>query len=96
MTAKEIGKKIRTLREQRKLTKNALATLAGVSPTYIHQIEKGEKCPTVEYLDYICQALNISLVDFFTTESDKNINDDFNLLNTKQKQLLLEFIKSLK
>ena len=50
----EVAKKIKALREARNLTQNALAYQAGVSPTYIYQLEKGEKNPTVEYLDHIC------------------------------------------
>lgn len=47
MDRKEIGKRIKKLREERGLTKYKLATDAGVSPGYISDLEKGEKCPTV-------------------------------------------------
>ena len=68
MDRKAIGEKIKILREEKRLTKNALATLAGLSPNYIAEIERGEKCPTVETLDYICFALGVTLRDFFSDE----------------------------
>jgi len=87
-----IAKRIKDLREQKHLTKNALANLAGVSPTYIYQLEQGQKSPTVEYLGYICQALDVSLSDFFREEGSEPILQ----LSEQQKELLAEFIESLK
>lgn len=93
MDTKQIGAKIKKLREKKGLTKNALANLAGVSPTYIYQLENGEKCPTVEYLDYICFGLDTTLSDFFNekTESDVTVNN----LSNEQKALLDAFLKSI-
>ena len=48
MEKREIGEKIRRLREKENITQNALANRAGVSPTYIYQLEQGLKSPTVE------------------------------------------------
>ena len=53
MEKSEIANRIKELREAKKMTQNALANAAGVSPTYIYQLERGEKSPTVEYLDHI-------------------------------------------
>jgi len=66
METKEVGERIKYFREKRKMTQNALANQAGVSPTYIYQLERGEKSPTVEYLSYICWGLGISLTQFFS------------------------------
>ncbi len=54
MEAKDVGNRIRQLREERKMTQYALANQSGVSPTYVYQLERGEKSPTVEYLEHIC------------------------------------------
>ena len=64
----DVAKRIKSLREAKNLTQNALANSAGVSPTYIYQLEKGEKSPTIEYLDHICWGLGITLEEFFTTK----------------------------
>ena len=97
MEKREIGEKIRRLREKENITQNALATRAGVSPTYIYQLEQGLKSPTVEYLGYICAGLNISLAEFFAEEqSEKNVaGRTTDALNEKQKRLLDEFLSSL-
>ena len=97
MENRDIGEKIRRLREKENITQNALANRAGVSPTYIYQLEQGLKSPTVEYLGYICAGLNISLAEFFAEEqSEKNVaGRTTDALNEKQKRLLDEFLSSL-
>ena len=97
MTAEEVGKRIKYLREQKNLKKNTLANLAGVSPTYI---ENGERCPTVEYLGYICFGLGITLAEFFRdTDEQKELTAAIQTLTArltpKQQSLLLEFIKTI-
>ena len=94
MTAKEVGTRVRQFRENRKMTKNALATAAGISPTYIYQIEEGLKCPTVEYLGYICFGLGIRLSDFF---AERNVTEQDRLshLTPEQKSRLNAFLNSL-
>ena len=93
----DVAKRIKSLREEKKLTQNALANSAGVSPTYIYQLEKGEKSPTIEYLDHICWGLGISIEEFFSTQekSDKQIADKLSSLTTEQRKLLNEFLNSL-
>lgn len=96
MDVKEVGERIRELREQRYMNRNQLATVAGVSPTYIYQLEKGEKSPTVEYLGYICQGLGITLSEFFTQAENPNETfDKISTLTQQQKTLLNDFLKSL-
>lgn len=94
MNSVEIGNKIRKLREAKNIKKNALANLAGVSPTYINDLESGRKCPTVEYLGYICQALGITMEAFFKDENSHTIS--VSNLTEKQVKLLEDFIASLK
>lgn len=93
MEAKDVGRRIKALRESRKMTQYALANEAGVSPTYIYQLERGEKSPTIEYLEHICWGLGVSLSDFFNTE--EKTPDKLSSLSTEQKRLLNEFLKSL-
>lgn len=71
MEANEVGKKIKYFRGMRNLTQNALANRAGVSPTYVYQLERGEKSPTVEYLSHICWGLDISLSQFFADQNSE-------------------------
>ncbi len=93
MEKAEVAKRIKELRESRHLSQNALANIAGVSPTYIYQLERGEKSPTIEYLNYICSALSISLCDFFKTKTDTLLN--VGSLSEAQLQYLNIFLESL-
>ena len=95
MDRKEIGKKIKTLREEREWAKGTLATKAGVSPSYIPDLENGKKCPSVEVLDAICFAFGITLADFFTEKREETLIDRVSSLTEKQKQLLNDFLNSL-
>ena len=97
MDKMEVGERIRELREARGMTQNALANAAGVSPTYIYQLERGEKSPTVEYLDHICWGLGVTIKDFFgESELNGEIAAIFSELNERQRHLLAELIKSLR
>ena len=95
MNMKEVGERIKILREQKNMNRNQLANSAGVSPTYIYQLEKGEKSPTIEYLSHICWGLNITLKDFFNVEADRPTEDKLSTLSAEQKSILNEFLNSL-
>jgi len=66
----EVGKRIEELREKRGYSQNRLAEWAGVSQTHLRRVELGEADITVGHLRLICDALGISLKDFFS-ESDE-------------------------
>ncbi len=91
----DVANRIKDLRNQKGLSQNALANLAGVSPTYIYQLERGEKSPTVEYLYYICSALGITLEEFFREESTPKQKDCVGNLSPTQLNLLNQFLNSL-
>ena len=96
MDRKEIGKKIEKIRKERRMSQYQLAMDAGLSTSYIPDIEKGLKCPTVETLDNICYALHITLKDFFTEQTDEVVSrDKLSALNESQTRLLNEFLNSL-
>ncbi|MDE7440047.1 MAG: helix-turn-helix domain-containing protein [Clostridia bacterium] len=100
MDAIEVGKRVKQYRENAGLTQNALATRAGVAPSYIPDIEKGKKCPTVQTLGYICFGLGITLAEFFRdSDEQKELNSTIqNLtarLSPKQQTMLLDFLKTL-
>lgn len=95
MDRKEIGKKIKKMRLERRMSQYKLAMEAGLSPSYIPDIEKGKKCPTVEALDSICYALHVTLKDFFTESPENSTKDKLSSLSGKQKELLNDFLNSL-
>ena len=68
----DIGGRIRQLREAQGWTTNFLATRCGVSQSFLRSVELGEKGISVEYLTLICDALNISLKEFFDVPTDQD------------------------
>jgi len=89
-----VGSRIKEIRIKRGLTVNGLANRAGISQSYLRDIELGNKQPTVEYLEYICDALKITLVGFFDLEenSDKLMHL-IAKMNQTQKEKLIELLK---
>ena len=63
--AKSIGQRIRNHRTAAGLSQEKLAELSGCHPTYIGQLERGEKNATIESIDKIATALNVSLSKLF-------------------------------
>lgn len=94
------GEQIKKFRQMRGYTVNKLANLAGISQSYLRNVELGNKNPTVETLSYICDALHISLADFFNdycyseTERDP-LMDEICRLSPTQKEALANFLHAL-
>lgn len=60
-----IGTRIRLARKKAGFSQEKLAELADVHPTYIGQLERGEKNATMESVHKISSALNIPLERLF-------------------------------
>lgn len=95
----EVNKKITFLREQKGLTVNKLANQAGISQSFLREIELGNKKPTIETLSLVCSALDVSLKDFFDDSFETNLQNDELLqeifrLTPEQIKLLTAFLKS--
>ena len=92
----DVRKRIIGLREQCGLTQNGLAEKAGVSQTHLRRVELGQADITIGHLQLLCDAMSITLQEFF---QDDSVTDEmsvaFSKLSPKQKMLLLTFIESL-
>ena len=62
---KILGMRIRSFRNARGWSQEKLAELSGCHHTYIGQIERGEKNATIESIEKIAYALNVSLSKLF-------------------------------
>ena len=62
---KVLGQRIRNYRTAKGLSQEKLAELSGCHSTYIGQIERGEKNATIESIEKISAALQISLSELF-------------------------------
>lgn len=58
---KSVGQRIRNFRNQYSWSQERLGELSGCHPTYIGQVERGEKNITIDTLDKIARALNVPL-----------------------------------
>jgi transcriptional regulator with XRE-family HTH domain len=55
---------LRRVRQQKNISQEDLALVAGLHRTYISQLERRLKSPTIRTIYQITQALGISLADF--------------------------------
>ena len=91
-----VSKRIIALRERCGLTQNGLAERAGVSQTHLRRVELGQADITIGHLQLLCDAMSISIQDFFKEESESDETAvAFSKLSPKQKTLLLSFLESL-
>lgn len=96
----DVAKRITFFREQKGITVNKLANDAGISQSFLREVELGNKKPTVETISLLCDALNITLRDFFDDGSPSALTDNdlvqqIYRLTPEQQELLRNFLKSL-
>ena len=92
----DISKRLIGLRQQCGYTQNGLAERAGVSQSHLRRVELGQADITVSHLELLCDAMSISLKEFFDeASSEDGIAATFSKLSPKQKKLLLAFLESL-
>lgn len=72
----DVGKRISYFRTAKNYSVNKLANLSGISQSYLRDIELGNKNPTIEILSIICNALELSLQDFFSENATDSIAND--------------------
>lgn len=61
----DVGIRIKELRKARGLSTNKLSNMAGLSQSYVRNLEAGKyDNPTVDSLELICDALGIAFEDF--------------------------------
>lgn len=63
--AKIVGQRVRNYRIEKGLSQEKLAELSGCHPTYIGQVERGEKNATLESIEKIASAMEVPLSKLF-------------------------------
>jgi transcriptional regulator with XRE-family HTH domain len=66
-----VGLRIRSIREQQKVSLRALADRCGLSANAISLIERGENSPTVSSLQRLAAALDVPITDFFEEQHEQ-------------------------
>ena len=96
--------RITELCEKRGYTKYRLSQLTEMSHTALGNILNKKSIPTVVTLERICDAFGITLAQFFAedggrlnlTEDQNEILEIWDNLESKEREILMTFIRSLK
>lgn len=67
--AKQVGQRIRELRNERHMSQEELAFKSGISPAHLGQIERALKNPTIDTVSKIAAALDIPVASLFTMDA---------------------------
>lgn len=81
----DYGKKLKSIRENKKISIYRLSQDTGISQGHISDLENGRNQPTIETLRKILVPLGITLAEFF------NENKDVSYLNERETKLLTQF-----
>lgn len=98
------GRRIKEIREAKKISQNKLAKLSGVSQSAISSIEGETKSPSIDTLDRIAEALGCTTYDILAEnapppppdEIDAVIAQESDGLTPEEVQRVLDFIAGLK
>lgn len=72
--AREVGAKIKYLRQKRGLSQEALALTCDMNPAFLGHVERGMRSPTLNTLQRICDGLGITLTELLLTEPGTDAN----------------------
>ena len=66
-----VGLRIRQLRKEQELSQEALGYKAEVDRTYVTDVENGRRNVSLEILERLIKALDVSVADFFNSKEFK-------------------------
>lgn len=67
----KVGQRIRELRKELEISQEALAYKAEVDRTYVTDVENGRRNLSLEILERLIKALEVSFADFFSSKEFK-------------------------
>ena len=70
--SKQLGERIRALREKRSLTQEQLAEKADISVKHISNIERGTVKVSLQYMTAVANALEIPVKDFLEADHQRS------------------------
>lgn len=83
-----IGQNIRLLRTQYKMTLEELAESANINASFMGNIERGQRKPTLYTLEKVANALNVNLADIIGYEAISNPLPESELLEMNIKRTI--------
>ncbi len=98
---REIGAKIRKLRERQHVSQSELALKAGIAQSTLSYIENGKKAPQFDTLSSICRGLDISILELFSYDvikTNKKLFEQKKINQNLNASLILDglYIESIK
>ncbi len=97
-----IGERITYLRTAKGFSVNHLSDMSGVSQSYLREIEMGHYTnPSVDILDAVCDALGLSLREFFdpntgSEDTTDKLWEEISQLSPSQRENLRIFLESFR
>lgn len=65
-----VGMRVREYRLQRNMSQENLALTSGIHPDFLGKMERGERCPSVDTLNKVCDGLKISMSQLLDFDAD--------------------------
>ena len=65
---KKFGQRVKALRQKKGISQEALAHLAEIDRTYMTSVENGKRNISIQNIEKILKALEISFSEFFASE----------------------------
>ena len=81
----KIGNRLVELRQELNIARSTLSKKSGVALSFINDIERGGKEPTVHTIKRLCNAMDISLSDFFSEKTPELPFEIKQIINKVQK-----------
>ncbi len=75
--AESVGKRLRGFRLEKGMSQEKLAHKAGLHPTYIGQVERGEKNLTIQSLERITMALEVPISSMFEKMEERDVANNY-------------------
>ena len=74
-----VGLRIQELRKQRNLSQEQLALRSNITPSYLGQLERNQKNPTIKVVEQLCDGMNMTLQEFFSSNLSITYDDSYDL-----------------
>jgi transcriptional regulator with XRE-family HTH domain len=97
------GRKVRAVRDAVQMSRELAAEKSGITASYLGEVERGEKWPSLEIICAIAAALSVSPSEFFEFESQETdpsiliekLHRIIGNCTTEQQQQALRVLKGL-
>ena len=95
----DVLSRIKDLLKERKITMYQLSQRAGIPQSTLSNLFLRNNAPTISTLEKICNALDISISEFFGSQSEVISQDEllseWNLLSNDERKSIYKLIKTL-